>query len=149
MQNIRIFFSKSILVLIILSGCLSIFSKENAPYIYILGVVQDAGYPQIGCYKKHCIPGWQDPRLERGATSIAVIDPANTKKYLFEATPHIPRQLYDLSKQAPDSEYKLEGVFLTHAHIGHYAGLMFFGHEAMGASNIPVYAMPKMTSYLK
>ncbi len=149
MQNIKILSFISILFSINLLSCFNVTAKEDEPYIYILGVVQDAGYPQIGCYKKHCVPGWQDPRLERGATSIAVIDPANAKKYLFEATPHIPRQLYHLDKQAPNSYYKLDGVFLTHAHIGHYAGLMFFGHEAMGASNIPVYAMPKMTDYLK
>jgi len=129
-------------------GCFSAYSKED-PYLYILGIAQDAGYPQAGCYKKHCLPGWQDPGLERGATSIAVIDPATSKKYLFEATPHFPRQLYELSKEAPDKQYQLDGIFLTHAHIGHYAGLMFLGHEAMGASGVSVYAMPRMTDYLK
>ncbi len=145
MQAIRIISYKILFALATILGCFNVFAKEGDPYIYILGVVQGAGYPQIGCYKKHCIPGWQDPGLERGATSLAVIDPANGKKYLFEATPHIPRQLYQLSRKAPDTVYKLDGIFLTHAHIGHYAGLMFFGHEAMGPSNIPVYAMPMMT----
>ena len=36
--------------------------KENhAIYLYILGVTQDAGYPQTGCYEEHCMPGWEDP----------------------------------------------------------------------------------------
>jgi pyrroloquinoline quinone biosynthesis protein B len=39
-------------------------------------------------------------------------------------------------------------VFLTHAHIGHYAGLMHFGREAMNAQGLPVYAMPLMSAYL-
>ena len=139
---------KLLFLIIALLSYFSIYSKE-VPYLYILGVAQDAGYPQAGCYKKHCIPGWKDPRLEHGASSIAIIDPGSSKKYLFEATPHFPRQLYNLSEEAPDEKYTMDGIFLTHAHIGHYAGLMFLGHEAMGASGVPVYAMPKMTDYLK
>lgn len=122
-------------------------AETEAPYLYVLGVAQDAGYPQAGCYQQHCLPGWADPRLERGATAVALIDPRASKTYLFEATPHMPRQLYQLEQQAEG--YALSGVFLTHAHIGHYAGLMFFGHESMGANNVPVFAMPRMTDYLR
>ncbi|MDD9890669.1 MAG: MBL fold metallo-hydrolase [Gammaproteobacteria bacterium] len=121
---------------------------QDGPYIYVLGVVQDAGYPQIGCYQPHCMPAWENPAMRRGATSIAVIEPQSKNKYLFEATPHVPSQLYLLEQEAPDSEYTLSGVFLTHAHIGHYTGLMFFGFEAMNARELPVYAMPRMAEYL-
>ena len=48
-------------------------SQES--YLYVLGVAQDAGYPQAGCYQSHCMPGWQDPLLRRGATAIALVDP--------------------------------------------------------------------------
>ena len=119
------------------------------PYIFILGVAQDAGFPQSSCFARHCMPGWEDKMLRRGATSLAVIDPAAKSKVLFEATPQLPSQLYELHNEAPDGEYSLDGVFLTHAHIGHYAGLMFFGHEAQGASNIPVYAMPRMAKFIR
>ncbi len=124
-------------------------ARDDAPYLYILGVVQDAGYPQAGCYRPHCLPGWEDGRLRRGAASIALISPAENRKYLFEATPHLPAQLYALELEAPDADHRLAGVFLTHAHIGHYAGLMFFGHEAMGAEGVPVYAMPRMARFLE
>lgn len=123
-------------------------AKSDSTYLYILGVAQDAGYPQAGCYQPHCMPGWENKTLQRGATSIALIDPVAKSKLLFEATPNLPQQLYNLEQEAPSSQYTFEGVFLTHAHIGHYAGLMFFGHEAMGSNNIPVYAMPKMAEYL-
>lgn len=132
---------------------LSIFSFANAaeekPYIYVLGVAQDAGYPQTGCYEKHCMPGWENPLLRRGAVSLGLIDPSNNKKYMFDATPNFPDQLYRLEKEAPSSRYSLSGIFLTHAHIGHYTGLMFLGHESAGAKDMPVYAMPKMTEFLK
>jgi len=119
------------------------------PYIFILGVAQDAGFPQSSCFAPHCMPGWENKMLRRGATSLAVIDPTAKSKVLFEATPQLPSQLYDLHNEAPDGEYSLDGVFLTHAHIGHYAGLMFFGHEAQGASEIPVYAMPRMAEFIR
>ena len=130
-----------------LAGFNASVAETESPYLFVLGVAQDAGYPQAGCYQQHCMPGWTDPRLERGATAVALVDPKASKAYLFEATPHLPRQLYQLEQQA--AGYTLSGVFLTHAHIGHYAGLMFFGHESMGASNVPVFAMPRMTDYLR
>ena len=95
------------------------------------------------------MPGWQDDSLKRSATSIALIDPASSRKYLFEATPNLPDQLYELQVEAPDELFTLAGVFLTHAHIGHYTGLMFFGHEAMGTSAIPVFAMPRFKLFLE
>jgi len=136
-----------VLALFILFSTASL-AQSDEPYIYILGVAQDAGYPQIGCYAEHCLPGWNDPSLRRGATSIAVIDPESEQKLLFEATPNLPAQLYSLDQEAPNERFQLTGVFLTHAHIGHYAGLMFFGHEAMSASDQPVYVMPRMRSFL-
>ena len=120
-------------------------AQSDSPYLYVLGVVQDAGYPQAGCYQPHCMPGWQDPAARRGATSMALIVPQTQSNYLFEATPNLPDQLYQLSLEAGP---ELTGIFLTHAHIGHYAGLMFLGVEAMGAAAVPVYAMPKMNQYL-
>ena len=122
--------------------------KPTDAYLYVLGVAQDAGYPQAGCYQPHCMAGWQDPLLRRGATSIALVDPTAKAKYLFEATPNLPAQLYDLEVQAPSAETPLAGIFLTHAHMGHYGGLMFLGHEAMGARSMSVYAMPRMQDYL-
>jgi pyrroloquinoline quinone biosynthesis protein B len=124
-------------------------SANDDPYLYILGVAQDAGYPQTGCYEAHCMPGWQDASLRRSAVSLGLIDPVSNKKYMFDATPGFPAQFYELEMEAPSGRYELAGIFLTHAHIGHYTGLMFLGHEAMGASNVPVYAMPRMSAYLK
>jgi len=124
-------------------------SAQDYPFLHILGVAQDAGYPQAGCYQPHCLPGWEDPAQRQGATSLAVIDPAGSRKYLFEATPQMPEQLYGLELIAPDSEFLLSGVFLSHAHIGHYAGLMYFGREAMNSDNVPVYTMRRMREFLQ
>ncbi len=71
------------------------------------------------------------------------------KRWLFEATPDIKEQLHRLNVNTPtDKPAYVDGVFLTHAHIGHYAGLMMFGREAAGAENIQVFAMPRMADFL-
>lgn len=140
-----------VLILLIagLGGTLSAkITDSEAPYLVILGVVQDASFPQAGCYQRHCLPAWQDPRKRRGAVSLGVVDPSAKAKYLFEATPDFPEQLYQLDQLAPNSDFKLNGIFLTHAHIGHYAGLMYLGKESMNASSVPVYVMPRMHEYL-
>lgn len=122
---------------------------EDDVFIEILGIAQDAGYPQVNCYRPHCMRAWEDPGLHRDASSIAVIDQQQKTKYLFDATPDMREQLYALHQSAPDNAYRLDGVFLTHAHMGHYAGLIHFGREAAGAKDIPIYAMPRMKAFLE
>jgi pyrroloquinoline quinone biosynthesis protein B len=139
---------KTILIFLI-SGPGAVFAEERAPYIYILGVAQDAGFPQAGCYKPHCMPGWNDPEKKINVTSLGLIDPTSKKKYIFEATPNFPEQLFLLEQEAPSDDFSLNGIFITHAHIGHYTGLMYLGREAMGAHGLPIYVMPKMEQYLR
>jgi pyrroloquinoline quinone biosynthesis protein B len=124
-------------------------ADDEAPYLLVLGVAQDAGYPQAGCYAPHCLPGWEDPGLRRRAVSLALIEPAARQKYLFEATPDFPEQLYQLEIAAASERYELAGIFITQAHIGHYTGLMFLGQESMGASGVRVFVMPRMLAYLR
>lgn len=122
---------------------------RSRPFIEILGVAQDAGYPQANCYQPHCMRAWQDKSLRRTTSSIAVVDATTKTKYLFDATPDVRDQLYRLHLSAPDDEYLLNGVFLTHAHMGHYTGILHFGHEASGSIEVPVYAMPRMKKFLE
>jgi len=124
-------------------------ADEARPYILVLGVAQDAGYPQTNCYRPHCMRAWQNPALKRLTSSIAVIDGAHGSKYLFDATPDMRDQLYRLHLEAPDQSHSLGGVFLTHGHMGHYTGLMHFGREAVGAKEIRVFVMPRMRAYLR
>lgn len=126
-----------------------VVSKDTcAIELIVLGAGQDAGAPQIGNAQDRA---WRDPSLLQTATSIALVDHTLKKRYLFEATPQITLQLKLLDELAPSEEngLGLSGVFLTHAHIGHYAGLMFLGREAAGADRIQVHAMPRMARYLR
>jgi pyrroloquinoline quinone biosynthesis protein B len=135
------------IILILLSAPAVAFADHNV-YIQVMGIAQDAGYPQTSCYQPHCMRAWENKDLRRLASSIAVVDREAKTKYLFDATPDMREQLYHLHRSAPDTDFSLDGVFLTHGHMGHYTGLMHFGREAVGAKGIPVYAMPMMHEYL-
>ena len=124
-------------------------AETPTPYLYVLGITQDAGYPQAGCYRPHCMPGWEDRERRLTASSIALVDPATLTTHVFDATPHLPDQLYRLEREAPAERYRFGGFFLTHAHIGHYTGLMHLGREVMGSRSVPVFAMPRMKSFLE
>lgn len=130
------------------SGWVSSQAQDGVSLL-VLGVAQDAGYPQLNCYKPHCQAGWDDANNRKFATSLAVIDKHSKQKVLFEATPDIRQQMYQLHQQAPDGVFDLAGVFLTHGHMGHYTGLMHMGREAAGTQNVPVYVMPRFKKYLE
>ena len=117
-------------------------------YIYILGNVQDAGLPHIGCQHKFCKEKFSEFE-EYFTTSVAVVDPVEKKYILFEASPDIPYQLNYLEKEIFNEFLLPESIFITHAHIGHYTGLMYFGREALGAKNLIIKVLPKMSNFLK
>jgi len=123
-------------------------SKPNQ-YITVLGIAQDAGYPHIGCQKECCADYFDGINKRNRVVSLGLIDRENIQKWLFDATPDMDTQLADLEQHHLKKETIIDGVFLTHAHIGHYTGLMYFGREALGKQGTKVFAMPKMKTYLE
>lgn len=119
------------------------------PYILILGNAQDAGYPQAGCEKECCKRVYENIENTRFISSIALIDPISNENWIFDATPDFSKQLKLLSTHLNKVGNMPNGIFITHAHIGHYTGLMHLGREAMGTKEMPVFTMPKMTAFLK
>jgi len=107
---------------------------------------QDAGYPQIDCKKSCCKEVWSNRVKRKMVSCIGIRDYESSKMWLFDATPDIKDQLHLLNV---NGEFSLEGIFLTHAHMGHYTGLMHLGREAKGADAVDVYAMPRMSAYLQ
>lgn len=133
--------------LLILAGARVSAQDNDSPYLVVLGVAQDGGVPQAGDADH---PGWDDPAHRRLVVSLGLVDPASGERWLFEATPDLPEQLRRLDALAPSANRPgLAGIFLTHAHLGHYVGLMYLGHEVMGARDVPVFAMPRMAEYLR
>lgn len=118
--------------------------------LLILGTVQDGGSPHIGCKKACCKDLFLQPELRRNVVSLGIIDQENKKKYIIECTPDFPVQAKKLHHAASFSTSELpDGIFVTHAHIGHYSGLMYLGKEAINANSVPVYVMPRMKQFLE
>ena len=127
---------------------ISISVNSQSEYIYILGNTQDAGLPHIGCQHPFCEDSF-NVYEEHYSTSIAVVN-SDLKKYiLFEATPDITFQLNNLKKNIFDEFLLPESIYITHAHIGHYTGLMYFGREALGAKDLMVRVLPRMSNFLQ
>jgi len=123
-------------------------TKSNQQYITVLGIAQDAGYPQINCHKACCKAFYDGEESKKLISCLGLVDLKNNKKYIFDATPDFTQQVRDLNAHL-DNGKVLDAIFLTHAHIGHYTGMMFLGIEAMDAKETPVYAMPQMKTYLE
>lgn len=117
--------------------------------VFVLGTVQDGGSPHIGCEKECCEQLFEKGDHSRKVVSLGVVDFKNNKTILIEATPDLPAQIRALREMVPfkQNDYP-DGIFLTHAHIGHYGGLMYLGKEAANTKNVPVYAMPRMHRFL-
>ena len=119
------------------------FNQINSSYsLKILGVVQDGGFPHLGNNKTCC----DNVNQNRYVTSILLTNNLNNESYLFDASPDINEQLNFMGDRIKKD---LKGIFLTHAHIGHYTGLMYFGREALNSRLINVYAMPRMKKFLE
>jgi pyrroloquinoline quinone biosynthesis protein B len=112
----------------------------------LLGNAQDGGLPQAGCDCPNCRRAWADPALRRGVTCLGLLDPATGQSWLIDATPDLPTQLHTLGQVAAT---RLAGILLTHAHTGHYAGLIHLGREAWATDHLPVYASAGMAAFLR
>ena len=119
-------------------------SNDKKIFVYILGVAQDGGYPHADCKKECCNKSWQDKNLMKHPSSIALVNQKLKKYWLIDVTPDIKHQIHLLDK----FNCKLSGIFITHAHFGHYAGLLNLGLEVMNLKKIPVYVMPQMKNFI-
>lgn len=126
-----------------------------SPYVLVLGTAQDAGLPQIGCQRNCCASARQDPSRQRRVTSLLLADPASGQRWLFDASPDLPEQVercagHPKSRAVEGPRPPLfEGIFLTHAHMGHYSGLLHLGPEAYGARRVPTFATARMGEFLR
>ncbi len=130
---------------------------EPNVYLQVLGVMQDAGLPHAGCCCPRCQAAFADSTLARWAACVALIDARSAPPgvWLFDATPDIRYQLDRLAPllgRHPSRPYRLrqpDGVFLTHGHMGHTAGLVHFGPEGMATSALPLYAPAGLITVLE
>ena len=134
---------RSALIVATLALASPVFAHEAEPCqreLAVLGAGQDAGAPQVGYFDDN------GPRLL--PSSLGLVDRQEGERYLFDATPAITEQ-YALLHEIDPSIIGIKGIFLTHAHIGHYLGLAWLGREADNTKGAPVYAMPRMVEFLR
>ncbi len=148
------------------ASCLAVDALDQqvanqTPFLVVLGVAQDGGYPQAGCSRECCRPAWEHSEQRRFVSCVAVVDPLLDQRFMFDCTPDFRDQLRLLESvtsgerhaehSAPPARVGpvLNGILPTHAHVGHYTGLMHLGREVMGARSVPVYAMPRMKFFLE
>lgn len=126
-----------------------------SPRLVVLGTAQDGGLPHAACSCVRCNRARREPAFRRDVASLALHLPASDRVFLIDASPDLHRQLDRIAalRRRPEAgrvdRAPVDGVLLTHAHIGHYLGLAFFGFETMHTQKLPVYASPRMAAYLR
>ncbi len=119
--------------------------------VYILGSGQDGGLPQFAARTEPNLNAHADASRQRLGPSICVLDD-DGRCFLIDVSPDIKQQearLLELPayKSRPPGN-PFDALLLTHAHMGHYAGLVHFGREAANTRDLPVYVTPKMSEFL-
>jgi pyrroloquinoline quinone biosynthesis protein B len=113
-------------------------------HVVVLGIAQDGGIPQLGCERPVCQEIRAGRRKPEKVASLGLVNRRTGDSYMWDATPDFPAQVHALTGgRLPN------GLFLTHAHIGHYSGLMFLGRESVNAQGIPVFATERMAAFLR
>jgi pyrroloquinoline quinone biosynthesis protein B len=117
----------------------------------VLGIAQDGGVPHIGCRQPLCVDARRDPARRQRVACLGLVDDVSGRRYLIDATPDIASQIESLNegRAVASPRRPVDGILLTHAHMGHYTGLMYLGREALGADGVPVHATPRMAAFLR
>ena len=113
----------------------------------LLGTAQDGGVPQAGCTCDHCRAARAEPGLRQWVSCLGLADRDAGQSWLIDATPDLREQLHALHEWAPSCP--LAGIALTHAHTGHYTGLIHLGREAADVQGLPVYVSARMAEFLR
>jgi len=126
-------------------------TEPAAAHAVVLGIAQDGGVPHIGCRGEPCVSARRDPARRERVACLGLVDERAGVRFLVDATPDLASQLDSLNagRTVADRLRPVDGILLTHAHIGHYAGLMYLGREALGAKGVPVYATARMARFLR
>jgi len=146
--------SCAILFLLLLQfGCKSNEVREEVPHleVIVLGIAQDGGVPHLGCQKPCCVEA-RASGTRLGPACLAVVDHSSGEIVLLEATPAIEEQLSllrELTGVGNDRGHPIDRLLLTHAHIGHYTGLIQFGREVASTTGVKVHCTASMARFLR
>jgi pyrroloquinoline quinone biosynthesis protein B len=141
-------------LLALLAGCAHALPSAPATKgryeLFVLGVAQDGGLPHLGCERSCCASARAAGRTLSPAC-LGVVDHRSGSLLLVEATPQIERQVAMLQALAAVHDRgrrPVDAVMVSHAHIGHYLGLAFFGREVAATSDLPLFCSDRMAAFL-
>lgn len=105
--------------------------------VTVLGSGQDGGLPQLESDHPH------DRAASAGAipsrTTSSVVIETDGLAPLCDVSPDVRHQVHQ----------PIDAIALTHGHMGHHAGLVQFGTEAVAVHGLPVVATPSMFGFLR
>jgi pyrroloquinoline quinone biosynthesis protein B len=144
-----------------LAGCRGLARADGAPApaaapveLFVLGIAQDGGLPHFGCEQPCCVQARASGRTLFPAC-LGVVDrrgPGAPRLLLIEATPRIEEQvalLHTLADVRGRGRHPVDAVLTTHAHLGHYLGLAWFGREVAGSNRMPLHASPRFCDFVR
>jgi len=118
----------------------------------VLGSAQDGGLPQFGAHT------WLDEAARSGSiprrwsSSVAVVED-DGRVLLLDVGPDLKAHEEVLfthpAARRRTAASPIDGVVITHAHVGHYAGLLHFGREAHAATGMPCWVTEEMAGFLE
>lgn len=128
--------------IILLAAALAVALPSSGPKAIVLGIAQDGGIPQIGCTQKIC------KTTKHFVSSLAMVE--ENSVVLIDATPDLREQYAELTRRFPQTVRPnlFDGILLTHAHMGHYTGLLYLGKESVSTKKVPVWCSAEMQDYL-
>lgn len=129
-----------ILKLIFFFVCLFSLVVCHSQKLVVLGTLQDGGSPHMNCDKDCC----KEKKNNDFVVSLGLYD--ENQMYFFDCSPDFVFQHKYLKSISKKDNFS---IFLTHAHMGHYSGLIHLGRESANTKGVPVYSMPKMSLFLE
>ncbi|MEO5762077.1 MAG: MBL fold metallo-hydrolase [Vicinamibacteria bacterium] len=129
-------------------------TSEPGAFAYVLGTAQDGGLPQLGGRAMEDDAARRDPKRRRLVASLLIFDPISRERFLIDATPDLREQVEIADRVAPQpaptARPPLFGaIALTHAHVGHYAGLFHLGRESYGSHKQRILTSDRMAQFLE
>lgn len=104
--------------------------------VQVRGTVQDGGVPHLGCTCSRCSRARDDPTAVRYPAALRV---DAGESLLVDASMDIRHQTVG----------DVDGVVVTHAHLGHLPGVLQFGREVLDADRLPVYCTPELAAFVR
>ncbi len=121
--------------------------------VFILGSAQDGGLPQLGARAEPDLQARGQATRRRLGPSICVLA-ADGRTLLIDVSPDIKLQESRLLRVGtyaarPHHVNPFDTILLTHAHMGHYAGLVHFGRAGASTRALPCHVTPRMAQFLR